>query len=163
MRVIAIPELASFDPEFTMYKGFTDAWPSAGPGGVVLGKEYVTAKFTPMGAWGLPAINTLLLLTSGATVTWAHWGLLKKNRKQLVIGLFLTVLLGITFLICQAMEYHHAYTEMGLTLRRRCLWRYILYAYRISRVSRNAWNFNAYCDSIEKYEGSFYPFKPLWF
>lgn len=95
MRVIAIPELASFDPEFTMYKGFTDAWPSAGPGGVVLGKEYVTAKFTPMGAWGLPAINTLLLLTSGATVTWAHWGLLKKNRKQLVIGLFLTVLLGI--------------------------------------------------------------------
>ena len=116
MRVIAIPELASFDPEFTMYKGFTDAWPSAGPGGVVLGKEYVTAKFTPMGAWGLPAINTLLLLTSGATVTWAHWGLLKKNRNQLVIGLFLTVLLGITFLICQAMEYHHAYTEMGLTL-----------------------------------------------
>jgi cytochrome c oxidase subunit 3 len=116
MRVIAIPEIASFDPEFTMYKGFTDAWPSAGPGGVVLGKEYVTAKFTPMAAWGLPAINTLLLLTSGATVTWAHWGLLKKNRKQLVIGLFLTVLLGVSFLICQAMEYHHAYTEMGLTL-----------------------------------------------
>jgi cytochrome c oxidase subunit 3 len=116
MRVIAIPELASFDPEFTMYKGFTDSWPSAGPGGVVLGKEYATAKFTPMGAWGLPAINTLLLLTSGATVTWAHWGLLKKNRKQLVTGLFLTVLLGITFLICQAMEYHHAYTELGLTM-----------------------------------------------
>ncbi len=116
MRVIAIPELASFDPEFTMYKGFTDSWPSAGPGGVVLGKEYVTAKFTPMGAWGLPAINTLLLLTSGATVTWAHWGLLKKNRKQLVTGLFLTVLLGITFLICQAMEYHHAYSELGLTM-----------------------------------------------
>ncbi|MEY3620282.1 MAG: Cytochrome-c oxidase [Bacteroidota bacterium] len=116
MRVIAIPELASFDPEFTMYKGFTDSWPSAGPGGVVLGKEYVTAKFTPMGAWGLPAINTLLLLTSGATVTWAHWGLLKKNRKQLVAGLFLTVLLGITFLICQAMEYHHAYSELGLTM-----------------------------------------------
>jgi cytochrome c oxidase subunit 3 len=116
MRVIAIPELASFDPEFTMYKGFTDSWPSAGPGGVVLGKEYVTAKFTPMGAWGLPAINTLLLLTSGATVTWAHWGLLKKNRKQLVVGLFLTVLLGITFLICQAMEYHHAYSELGLTM-----------------------------------------------
>jgi cytochrome c oxidase subunit 3 len=116
MRVIAIPELASFDPEFTMYKGFTDSWPSAGPGGVVLGKEYVAAKFTPMGAWGLPAINTLLLLTSGATVTWAHWGLLKKNRKQLVAGLFLTVLLGITFLICQAMEYHHAYSELGLTM-----------------------------------------------
>jgi cytochrome c oxidase subunit 3 len=51
----------------------------------------MAAKFSPMEAWGLPAINTLILLTSGATVTWAHWGLLKNNRKQLVIGLFLTV------------------------------------------------------------------------
>jgi cytochrome c oxidase subunit III len=116
MRKIAVPELASFDPQYTMYKDFTAAWPSAGPGGIVLGKEYVTAKFTPMSAWGLPAINTLLLLTSGATVTWAHWGLLKNNRKQLVIGLFLTIALGIAFLACQATEYHHAYTELGLTL-----------------------------------------------
>jgi cytochrome c oxidase subunit 3 len=116
MRVISIPELASYDPQFTMYKDFTDAWPSAGPGGVVLGKEYVAAKFSPMAAWGLPAINTFLLLTSGATVTWAHWGLMKNNRKQLVIGLFLTVALGIAFLLCQAAEYHEAYTEMGLTL-----------------------------------------------
>ena len=105
MRVIAIPELASFDPTYTMYKGFTAIWPSAGPGGTVLGKEYVTAKFTPMGAWGLPAINTLLLLSSGATVTWGHWGLLKKNRKQLIVGLFLTVALGIAFLACQATEF----------------------------------------------------------
>jgi cytochrome c oxidase subunit 3 len=116
MRVISIPELASYDPQFTMYKDFTDAWPSAGPGGVVLGKEYVAAKFSPMAAWGLPAINTFLLLTSGATVTWAHWGLMKNNRKQLVIGLFLTVALGIAFLLCQATEYHEAYSEMGLTL-----------------------------------------------
>jgi cytochrome c oxidase subunit 3 len=116
MRVISIPELASYDPQFTMYKDFTDAWPSAGPGGVVLGKEYVAAKFSPMAAWGLPAINTFLLLTSGATVTWAHWGLMKNNRKQLVIGLFLTVALGIAFLLCQATEYHEAYTDMGLTL-----------------------------------------------
>jgi cytochrome c oxidase subunit 3 len=116
MRIIAIPELASFDPQFTMYKDFTDAWPSAGPGGVVLGKEYVAAKFSPMAAWGLPAINTALLLTSGATVTWAHWALIKNNRAQLIIGLALTVALGIAFLLCQATEYHEAYTEMGLTL-----------------------------------------------
>lgn len=116
MRVIAVPELANFDPDFTMYQGFTDAWPSAGPGGVVLGQEYKPSPFTPMGAWGLPAMNTLILLTSGATVTWAHWGLLKNNRKQLVAGLFMTVALGISFLICQGVEYHHAYTEMGLTL-----------------------------------------------
>lgn len=116
MRNIAVPELAGFDADFTPYKGFTDAWPSAGPGGVVLGKVYEVAKFEKMQPMGLPAINTLILLTSGLTVTWAHWGLIKNNRSQLILGLFLTVALGISFLGLQAYEYHHAYTEMGLTL-----------------------------------------------
>jgi cytochrome c oxidase subunit 3 len=101
---------------YTMYKGFTAAWPSAGPGGNTVHGMYEAAKFQPMGAWGLPAINTALLLTSGATITWAHHALLKNNRTQLIIGMVLTVALGIAFLICQAYEYHHAYTEMGLTL-----------------------------------------------
>jgi len=69
-----------------------------------------------MGAWGIPALNTALLLSSGATVTWAHWALLKNNRAQLTLGLALTVLLGAIFLFFQAYEYHHAYTELGLTL-----------------------------------------------
>lgn len=69
-----------------------------------------------MGAWGLPAINTLILLTSGATITWAHWALKKQNRKQLVLGLALTVMLGIAFLILQAHEYGEAYTHLNLTL-----------------------------------------------
>lgn len=122
MRVISVPELANFDPQFTMYKDFTGAWPSLGPGGDVIRSAGAVETYTPnpnfnpMGAWGLPAINTLILLTSGATITWAHWGLLKNNRKQLVIGMALTVFLGIAFLICQAYEYHHAYSELGLTL-----------------------------------------------
>jgi cytochrome c oxidase subunit 3 len=70
-----------------------------------------------MGAWGIPAWNTMILLTSGATVTWAHWGLLKDNRAQLVTGLFLTVALGVLFIGLQAYEYAHAYTELGLTLK----------------------------------------------
>jgi cytochrome c oxidase subunit 3 len=70
-----------------------------------------------MGAWGIPAINTLILLTSGATVTWAHWGLLKNNRSQLVVGLALTVALGLAFIALQAFEYVHAYMELGLTLK----------------------------------------------
>jgi len=116
MRNISVPELAGFDPQFTMYKDFVGTWPSAGPGGVVLGTEYKALQFTPMGAWGIPAINTLILLTSGATITWAHWGLLKSNRNQLIAGMALTVLLGVIFLFLQGYEYHHAYTELGLTL-----------------------------------------------
>jgi cytochrome c oxidase subunit 3 len=117
MRIISVPDLAAFDPAFTPYKDFLGTWPSAGPGGVVLGTEYKPSQLNPMGAWGLPAINTALLLSSGATITWAHWGLLKDNRKQLILGLFFTVALGTAFLILQAFEYHHAYTEMGLTLQ----------------------------------------------
>ena len=52
-------------------------------------------QFTPMGAWGIPAINTALLLSSGVTVTWAHWGLLKNKRTQLNLGLAATVALGV--------------------------------------------------------------------
>ena len=58
--------------------------------------------------WGLPLVNTLILLTSGCTVTWAHHALLKNDRRGLIIGLLLTVLLGIAFTACQAIEYGHA-------------------------------------------------------
>ena len=111
MRVLSVPWLAAPDTVEQIWHGFTAAWPTAGPGLAADGY-----RFTPMGAWGIPAINTLLLLSSGATVTWAHWGLKKGNRKQLVLGLFLTVALGVTFLGLQAFEYHHAYSELGLTL-----------------------------------------------
>ena len=69
-----------------------------------------------MGPWGLPAINTTLLLTSGVTITWAHWALQKNHRTSLLWGLGLTVLLGVLFLACQIFEYHHAYEALGLTL-----------------------------------------------
>lgn len=69
-----------------------------------------------METWGIPAVNTLILLSSGVTITFAHWGLLKNNRKQMMISQALTILLGITFLLMQAHEYWIAYTEKGLTL-----------------------------------------------
>lgn len=59
-------------------------------------------------AWDIPFINTLILLLSGTTVTWAHYALLNNNKKDMVRGLTLTVLLGITFTCLQAYEYHHA-------------------------------------------------------
>lgn len=69
-----------------------------------------------IGAWGIPAFNTLLLLSSGATITWAHHALKNNNRNILNVGLFLTIALGLTFLCFQAFEYHHAYSELGLKL-----------------------------------------------
>ena len=66
-------------------------------------KDVIT--FNP---WDLPFLNTLILLTSGATVTWAHHSLVEGNKQGLVWGLVLTVLLGIAFTACQAYEYAHA-------------------------------------------------------
>jgi cytochrome c oxidase subunit 3 len=66
--------------------------------------------------WGIPALNTLILLSSAVTVTWAHWALKKDNRKGLIIGLALTIMLGLTFEGFQIHEYMEAYQEYGLTL-----------------------------------------------
>ncbi len=107
MRVLSVPWLGDFDHKI-LWPDFAAGWPVSGPG--------IKEAFTPMSAWGIPAINTLLLLSSGATVTWAHWGLKKNNRQQLIIGLILTVLLGSAFLALQAHEYGSAYTELNLKL-----------------------------------------------
>jgi cytochrome c oxidase subunit 3 len=58
--------------------------------------------------WHLPLLNTLLLLTSGTTVTWAHHALLENDRQGLKYGLILTVILGACFTGVQAYEYGHA-------------------------------------------------------
>jgi cytochrome c oxidase subunit III len=108
MRALAVPGLGTGETALQLWPNFKPGWPVAGPG--------IESTFTPMGAWGIPAINTLILLSSGATVTWAHWGLKKNNRGQLVLGLLLTIALGMLFLGLQAYEYHHAYTEYNLKL-----------------------------------------------
>lgn len=92
-----------------LWPGFEAVWPTNGPGDV--GGEYQV-----MGPWGIPAINTLLLLSSGVTITWAHWGLKKEDRTQLILGLMATVALGVVFLVLQAYEYYHAYHELNLKL-----------------------------------------------
>jgi cytochrome c oxidase subunit 3 len=103
-----VPDLATLESIELEWPGFTEKWPSAGPA--------YTERFSPMGAWGLPAINTLLLLSSGVTVTFAHWALKENKRVALNLFLFLTVLLGVTFLGVQAYEYGHAYSDLNLRL-----------------------------------------------
>lgn len=97
IRLFTVPELGD---THLLWPDYHAAWPTAGPG--------VNKAFTPMPAWGIPAINTLILLSSGATVTWAHWGLKNNNRTQLKIGLIFTILLGLLFLGLQVHEYRSA-------------------------------------------------------
>jgi cytochrome c oxidase subunit III len=63
------------------------------------------ATFDP---WDIPLLNTLVLLTSGTTVTWAHHAIQTGNQKGAVNGLTATILLGMLFTALQAYEYMHA-------------------------------------------------------
>jgi len=92
-----------------LWSGFNAVWPNNGPANI--GGDFETIP-----AFDVPLLNTLILLTSGFTITMAHWALKKANQKGLVLWMLATVLLGMAFLYFQAEEYHHAYTELGLTL-----------------------------------------------
>lgn len=95
-----------------LWPDFSFSWPLMQfPNGA-----YYSEPSSVMSAWGLPAINTLILLTSGVTITFAHWALVKNNRKALIWWLAATVALGALFVGLQAEEYIHAYHELGLTL-----------------------------------------------
>ena len=67
-------------------------------------------------AFGIPALNTAILLLSGVTVTFAHWSLKKDNRSGLCWWLFATVALGFVFVFFQAGEYAEAYNHLDLTM-----------------------------------------------
>src|SRR5574337_90562 len=94
---------------FFLWKDFVAAWPTNGP-------EQVGGLFQTMPAWGVPLLNTLILLSSGVTITIAHHALRAGNRKHLLIWLGATVVLGALFLNFQAHEYIEAYTKLNLTL-----------------------------------------------
>ncbi len=112
-RVLSVPWLLGMDSGFAtheyLWQGYGESWPTNGPGNV-------GGDFHSMGAWGIPALNTLLLLTSGVTITLAHWALKAGDRGKTVMWLIATVALGATFLGFQAYEYIHAYKELNLTL-----------------------------------------------
>lgn len=74
----------------------------------VTGGVWPPKDITTFNAWDLPLLNTLILLTSGTTVTWAHHALLNDDRKGLIYGLGITIILGVIFTLLQAYEYGHA-------------------------------------------------------
>jgi cytochrome c oxidase subunit 3 len=92
-----------------IWQGFSATWPTNGP-------QAVGGEFTSGSPWGIPLLNTLLLLSSSVTVTIAHHALRAGNRKRLIGFLGLTILLGLTFLCCQAYEYWESYVHLNMTL-----------------------------------------------
>jgi cytochrome c oxidase subunit 3 len=96
-----------------LWPTFDSAWPTSGPAQVG-GRE--DSSFDIIPAFGLPAINTAILLLSGVTVTIAHHALRAQQRTTLIIFLAATFVLGFLFVGLQAEEYVHAYTELGLRL-----------------------------------------------
>ena len=72
------------------------------------GGQWPPTGVTPFNPWSLPFLNTLILLTSGTTVTWAHHALKEGDRRNMIRGLWLTILLGVAFTGVQAYEYAHA-------------------------------------------------------
>ena len=97
------------------------------------GGHWPPAGIEVLDPWHLPLLNTLILLTSGTTVTWAHHSLLHNDRQGLKWGLALTILLGLLFTCVQAYEYIHApFAFAGQHLRR-----HLLHGDRLPRLPRH--------------------------
>jgi len=107
VRNISVPDLGDL-PQKLLWPDYTAGWPTNGP--------YLKELFTPMQAIGIPLLNTIILVSSGGTVTVAHHALKTGNRGALKFWLFATIVLGFTFLGFQAYEYMHAYSELNLKL-----------------------------------------------
>jgi cytochrome c oxidase subunit III len=113
-RLHAIPNLGSLDNAL-LWPDFKAVWPSSAPGATG-SPGGIVDPFTTMGPWPIPTINTLLLLSSGVTLTIAHHALIAGHRTRTIGFMWLTVLLGIVFLAFQAYEYAHAYSDLNLKL-----------------------------------------------
>jgi len=114
MRSHSVPALGSVDNGL-LWPSFKAVWPSVAPGATA-SPANIIEPFQTMTPFWLPTINTALLLSSGVTLTIAHHALRAGHRGTTVLWMWLTVILGFTFVCVQAYEYHHAYTEMNLKL-----------------------------------------------
>jgi cytochrome c oxidase subunit 3 len=112
-RNMSVPWLGgesnNFFTNLLLWDAFESTWPTNGPGNI-------GGEFEKMEPFGLPLINTAILLTSSVTVTIAHHALLHGQRALLKVFLAATFILGFIFVFLQAEEYIHAYQAMNLKL-----------------------------------------------
>ncbi len=107
VRNLSVPDLGEHREQVAVAE-LHAMWPTNGP--------YLKDAFTPMAAIGIPLLNTIILVSSGGTLTIAHHALKAGHRGALKFWLFITIVLGFTFLGLQAYEYTHAYSELNLKL-----------------------------------------------
>ncbi len=120
-RQLSVPWLGGADnniytPE--LWNGFKTGWDAIAfttPGATLQSGVEMSVPTQLVNTWGLPALNTLLLLLSGVTLTFAHHALRAGHRHQIIGWLVATIALGSAFLGFQIMEYGHAYHD-GLKL-----------------------------------------------
>lgn len=72
---------------------------------VEIGDQWPPKGIRSINPWEFPLLNTVILLSSGSTITYAHHSLIEGNRKKALIGMFLTIVLALVFTILQGIEY----------------------------------------------------------
>ena len=113
-RAHSVPMLGSLDNAL-LWPDFRAVWPSM-QAGATASPAGIVEPFGTVGPFWLPTINTALLLTSGVTVTIAHHALREGDRAKTIKFMWMTVLLGLTFLGVQGYEYMHLYSDLNLKL-----------------------------------------------
>lgn len=113
-RSHSVPTLGNLENAL-IWPNFQAVWPSV-QAGATASPAGIVEPFQTIGPFWLPTINTALLLTSGVTLTIAHHALQDDRRGKAIAFMWLTVLLGATFLVVQAYEYIHAHTDLNLKL-----------------------------------------------
>ncbi|RZU99242.1 cytochrome c oxidase subunit 3 [Spiribacter vilamensis] len=110
-RLLSVPWLSGEDAATSrlLWDSMVLNWPTAGPANAGM-------DWQPMAAWPLPTINTMILLTSGMTLTVAHHALKDANRRKLIGFMWATVLLGTLFIGLQGYEYYEAYAHLNLRM-----------------------------------------------
>ena len=112
-RALSLPWLSgegnNLSTHLVLWPGFEATWPSNGPANI-------GGSFQTIPAWDIPFVNTLILLTSGVTITIAHHALKESQRLKCILAMWATVALGALFLFFQFEEYIHAYQDLNLTL-----------------------------------------------
>ena len=114
MRVHSVPELGDLEHAL-LWPDFKAVWPSV-VAGATASPAGTVEPFQTMTPFWLPTINTALLLSSGVTLTIAHHALQVGKRGRTIAFMWVTVLLGVSFLCVQGYEYSHAYSDLNLKL-----------------------------------------------